>query len=423
MIQACNFVMILLAAASGTAASPAHHDEPPPRKAAPARVANERTLRPLMAAASARVSAARISQRHEDYKIAADAVRLALAEDPENPAARSMLAITLAGTHEFTKALEVARSVAATNPHIVMNHGIITDCLVELGRYDEAIEAAQRMVDLKPCSASLLRVSYLRSLYGDSEGALELLTECADAAASTGDLAWIQLQIGNEQLASGRADRALESYQRANAIHPGIRSVELAIARTLFSLGRISESSNALQKMIRLGADPDAHVLLAEILQVMGDAVESGKHYEIAARLEQAELDAGANEWHHLVDLAIRRPGRGKEALDLARREAAVRFDIFTYARLARAEFINGNLAAAVNAARKSLRTGSKDPFILATAGEIYLQPGAGETKSNSEMLQMEGRGLLREALARKAGLTPLLAKNIEAVAAANSIK
>jgi len=43
------------------------------------------------------------------------------------------------------KALEVGRKALTSNGRLVAAHGVVVDALVELGRYDEAIEAAERM--------------------------------------------------------------------------------------------------------------------------------------------------------------------------------------------------------------------------------------------------------------------------------------
>ena len=49
------------------------------------------------------------------------------------------------------------------------------DALVELGRYDEAERELQAMIDRKPNLAAYARVSYLRELRGDLEGAAEAM--------------------------------------------------------------------------------------------------------------------------------------------------------------------------------------------------------------------------------------------------------
>ena len=57
------------------------------------------------------------------------------------------------------------------NPYSAAALGVQVDALVELGRYEEAERALQRMLDLKPSTASLTRASYHRELHGDISGA------------------------------------------------------------------------------------------------------------------------------------------------------------------------------------------------------------------------------------------------------------
>ena len=84
--------------------------------------------------------------------------------------------------HRFNEALETARRAQTfrTDDHDVW--GIITDALVELRDYPGAVQAAQRMIDLRPDSSSYARVSYLRELHGDSEGAIQAMTLALKAA-------------------------------------------------------------------------------------------------------------------------------------------------------------------------------------------------------------------------------------------------
>lgn len=84
--------------------------------------------------------------------------------------------------HRFAEALETARRAQTfrTDDHDVW--GMITDALVETGDYTRAVQAAQRMIDLRPDSSSYARVSYLRQLHGDNEGAIQAMTLAVKAA-------------------------------------------------------------------------------------------------------------------------------------------------------------------------------------------------------------------------------------------------
>ena len=61
--------------------------------------------------------------------------------------------------------------------------GVVVDASNELGRYDEAAEATQHMVDVRPNLASLSRVSYARELHGDLDGAIAAMSQAVTAAA------------------------------------------------------------------------------------------------------------------------------------------------------------------------------------------------------------------------------------------------
>lgn len=61
---------------------------------------------------------------------------------------------------------------------------MLTDANIELGNYKKALEAGQKMVDLKPSMESYIRVSMLRSLYGQVEGAIEAMKIAAQIADS-----------------------------------------------------------------------------------------------------------------------------------------------------------------------------------------------------------------------------------------------
>lgn len=99
--------------------------------------------------------------------------------------------------HQFTEALQTARRAQTfrNDDHDVW--GMITDALVELKDYAGAVQAAQKMIDLRPDSSSYARVSYLRELHGDTEGAIQAMT-LAVKAANPNDpegVAWYRAQL------------------------------------------------------------------------------------------------------------------------------------------------------------------------------------------------------------------------------------
>src|SRR5688572_13274664 len=101
---------------------------------------------------------------------AGEAITRSLVVEPDNYDALKLRAKLQLTYHRFNEALETARraQTVRTDDHDVW--GQIADALVELGDYAGAVKAAQTMVDLRPDSSSYARVSYLRSLHGDTHG-------------------------------------------------------------------------------------------------------------------------------------------------------------------------------------------------------------------------------------------------------------
>jgi tetratricopeptide (TPR) repeat protein len=84
--------------------------------------------------------------------------------------------------HQFTDALEWGNKAVASNPYKAAAYGIVGDAYTELGQYEDAIGAIQKMVDLRPDQTSYARVSYARELHGDLAGAIGAMRDAVDAA-------------------------------------------------------------------------------------------------------------------------------------------------------------------------------------------------------------------------------------------------
>ena len=128
---------------------------------------------------------------------AEDASNRALPVTPENYDELKLRARLLLSNHRFNEALEITQRLQTfrNDDHDVW--GMITDALLESGDFAGAVQAAQRMIDLRPDSSSYARVSYLRELHGDREGAIQAMT-LAVKAANPNDpegVAWYRAQL------------------------------------------------------------------------------------------------------------------------------------------------------------------------------------------------------------------------------------
>ena len=103
--------------------------------------------------------------------------RASLAIAPANFEARKLEVWLLLGKHEFARALEAAKALNQQAPDDVMVYGFLADANAELGEYKAAEDAVQWMLDMRPGNLSgLTRAAYLREVFGDVDGAIDLYT-------------------------------------------------------------------------------------------------------------------------------------------------------------------------------------------------------------------------------------------------------
>ena len=145
------------------------------------------------------------------YAQAEEALKNSFAISPDNFDGARIHAWLLLGKHEFASALEEATRLNKKMPDDIMVYGFLTDANVELGNYKAAETAAQSMLDLRPGNlAGLTRAAYLRELFGDVDGALELMNMAFQSTPprEVEDGAWILTQMAHLKLSVGKTDEA-----------------------------------------------------------------------------------------------------------------------------------------------------------------------------------------------------------------------
>jgi tetratricopeptide (TPR) repeat protein len=162
---------------------------------------------------------ARVTGEHGHYYPAALDVLDAIAEDhPKKDITfrkLSMKAGILLSLHDFKQALEVAQKAVSINPYNAQIYGALVDAHVELGNYEKAVAAADKMVSIRPDLRSYARISYLREIHGQVAGALEAM-EMAVQAGYPGneETAWARLTLGELYEKYSTTDAAAMQYQQ-----------------------------------------------------------------------------------------------------------------------------------------------------------------------------------------------------------------
>src|SRR5215471_4776093 len=185
------------------------------------------------------------------YTRAEEALERSFAISPDNfDGARTHVWLLL-GKHEFAAALEEAKKLNKRMPDDVMTYGFLTDANVELGNYKDAENAAQMMLDLRPGNLpGLTRAAYLRELFGDVEGALELMNMAlASTPPSEGeDAAWILSQMAHLKLTLARTTQAERDLQQALSLFPGYHYALGNLAKVRIQQERYDEAVQLLRQ-------------------------------------------------------------------------------------------------------------------------------------------------------------------------------
>ena len=131
------------------------------------------------------IQEARVSGKHHEYFPIADGILAeVLRRQPDNFEAHVLQSGMMMTRHDFTSAKETIDQAIAKNPYNSGAYGVLCDADVELGKYDEAVTAVDKMMNARPDLRSYARASYLRELNGDRSGAIEAMKLAADAGAS-----------------------------------------------------------------------------------------------------------------------------------------------------------------------------------------------------------------------------------------------
>lgn len=313
------------------------------------------------------------------------AVSRALEIEPENTSAQKLRASLHLTFHRFADALEAGKKLREIYPKDAFVYGVLTDANVELGNYEEAVEAAQAMVDLKPSMQSYARVSQLRSLHGDADGAIQALTLAARIADPQNREAqgWCLAHLGDEYFKIGKFAEAEKQYDAALRIFPGFH---LALAGKAKARAAQGDSEAA----IKLYTEAQNRVPLVETVIALGDlyakagdAEKAARQYDLAEVIEQK---FGSADLRRLALLWADRDIRPDEALTLAAQENANRRDIFTADIYAWCLYRKGKFQEARAAVNQALRLKTKDARIFYHAGMI--EKSAGNKKEAARFLR-----------------------------------
>jgi len=290
------------------------------------------------------------------------------------------LAIVQMARHQFREALVTARQALAYSTSNLNAYGPLGDAHIELGEYEQAQTAYDRMKSLQGPFYPHSRLAMLLFLNGDPPQAITEMRRAVEesrlASQPKENVAWAQFKLGTMLFQTGDLAAAEHAHQDSLTTYPNYHRASSGLAQVRAAQGRYPEAIELYRKALSVIPLPDYAASLGDVYTKVGRPDEARRQYTL---VEYIGLLNTVNKVLYNRELALfylDHDMKLGEALDLARRELDVRPDIYTHDVLAWALYKNGRAAEALTPMRTALRLGTKDPRLFFHAGMIHRAAG-----------------------------------------------
>jgi tetratricopeptide (TPR) repeat protein len=307
------------------------------------------------------------------YLYAKASADVALDLAPSNRAATDLVGIVLINQHKFDEARDLAQQILRKQPMDLLALGTLSDAYLEVGRYDDAITAAQKMMDLKPGLPSYTRASYLAWLRGDEKTALENVHEAIDAGKDPRDpepRCWVMVQAAMIFWHKGDYPGADAGFKAALKECSSYPPALVGRGRVALGDGEFARAREALEPAFKDSPLVETAWLLGDARAGAGDTKGAEEAYAQVVKLGRAA------DPRTLALFYATKDRDHDEALRLVEAEKKVRDDIYTEDTLAWALYRLARFPEAKAASEKATALGTKDARLLYHAGAIKIAAG-----------------------------------------------
>ena len=312
------------------------------------------------------VQQARITADPRPYAQAETALNRSLELRPkDNAAALTGLGALAAARHDFAGALHYGQQAVATDAYSAAAHGVVADALVELGRYDEATNAVQQMVDLRPDTGSYARASYINELHGRLPAARELMELALQVAPTPADAAFAHQHLALLAFAAGDRATASSHVEQGLAVAPGYPPLRALRARLIAARGDTTAAIEELRAVVARLPIPEYATALGDLLSVTGDRAGAQAQYDLVRASAALFKANGVRVDLDLVVFDADRTVLDRAALALSTVDSAVagykeRPSITAADALGWALYAAGRSSEALKYANEALRLGTR---------------------------------------------------------------
>lgn len=313
----------------------------------------------------------------------------AVEREPDHFYGRTLQASLFNTLHEFEKARDLSRELLEEYPYHAYTHGTLIDALVELGEYEEAVEVSDKLQALKPGLPAYSRASYIRELYGDTDGAIVAMRMAADAApGGRSERAWALYQLGNLYLGSAKPDTAAFIYNGILEERPGFAPALAGLGHVALVQGDAQAAVARLEEARALMPLEVIDELLVEAYTAAGDERKARQASDRVLAALHAAREMGEVVDMEEADFLLDRDERLEYSLEKAREQQARRpGHLHANETLAWALHKTGDSQAAIPYIERAMRLDTGDAMVHYRAAMIYR--GAGQSGEAARHLRL----------------------------------
>ena len=286
--------------------------------------------------------------------------------------------------HQFSDALTWGKKARPLNPSLARTYGVIGDAQIELGQYPEAILTFQQMVNLRPDLSSYARVSYARELFGDLEGAVEMMQKAIVAGGGYPEnTAYLRVQLAGLYFTRGDLAAAAQENTEALRVVPEYAPALAGLGRVDAARGNYRTAIGRYQQAVNRMPLPEYVIALGDIQEAAGFPADAARSFDLA-RVQNRLYTANGVDID--VELALFEADHGGDltrTLALARSAMDRRPSIRAADTLAWTLSQSGEHRAAQPLMQQALRLGTQDPLLFFHAGMIAHRLGDTDAARN----------------------------------------
>jgi len=273
---------------------------------------------------------ARITGEHPYYYPAA----MQLVDEVINSDAKESLvfqALVMKGSvllsqHNFEEAMEVGKMALKIESFDAKVYGILCDAHVEMGNYEEAVKMADKMVKIRPDLRSYSRISYLREIYGDYEGAIKAMKMAINAGVPGHEnTSWCQYTLGTIYEDRGDLVNAKKYYQQSFQQRPNYAFGLAGLGNIELKNKNYDKALDLTQKAIKVIPEFSFYQQLASIYDKIDKKEEFQNIVKELGQMLTEDQESGHNMNLEIANIALELENNPQRALKFAEKEYQIR--------------------------------------------------------------------------------------------------